>query len=84
VPISDTLSINYIVVKPGNSTNWSADDDKKRVITVFDGKVRVTLDDETFEEGPKGVVIVNPGSSCKAWNRLYIDATLQCQTFTEY
>ncbi|KAH6893003.1 hypothetical protein B0T10DRAFT_481239 [Thelonectria olida] len=83
VAISDFISVNNIVLKPGNSTNWSADFDTKRMITVIAGKVKVTIGDEAFDMGPQSIFVILPGHSCKALNRLYIDATLQCVTVAD-
>lgn len=84
VTVSDDVSFNVHVIKPGASTNWNVDDDKLRMVSVAAGKIKVCMNDKTFQLGPNGMFIVRPGQSCRVENRLYIDSVVHCTTLVGF
>ncbi|KAM5344754.1 hypothetical protein ACJ41O_010616 [Fusarium nematophilum] len=84
VTISDDVSFNVLVVKPGSVSHWAVEDDKLRTCSVAAGKVRVTMGDKTFQLGPNGMFVVRPGQTCKVENRLYLDSVVHCTTIGDF
>ncbi|OBS20130.1 hypothetical protein FPOA_11852 [Fusarium poae] len=86
VTVSEDVSFNVIVLKPGSSSHWKVEDAKLRTCSVAAGKVVVTIGDQeqTFNLGPNGVFIVRPGQACKVTNRLYLDSVLHCTTINDF
>ncbi|KAG4277272.1 hypothetical protein FPRO04_07569 [Fusarium proliferatum] len=74
VAVSEDVSFNVIVLKPGSANHWAVEDDKLRTCSVASGKIRVTMNEKTFNLGPNGMFVVRPGQTCKIENRLYIDS----------
>ncbi|KAK7419703.1 hypothetical protein QQZ08_010716 [Neonectria magnoliae] len=84
VTVSEDVSFNVLVIKPGSVSHWSVEDDKLRTVSVAAGKVMVTLSGKTFRLGPNGMFIVRPGQVCKVENRLYIDSVMHCTTIADF
>ncbi|KAH7165648.1 hypothetical protein EDB81DRAFT_639428 [Dactylonectria macrodidyma] len=80
VPVSEDISFNVVIIKPGSSKHWGVECNKLRTVSVAAGKVKVTIDEKTFQLGPNGMFIVRPGQTCKVDNRLYIDSMVHCTT----
>ncbi|KAF5668108.1 hypothetical protein FHETE_5374 [Fusarium heterosporum] len=74
VTVSEDVSFNVILLKPGSASHWNVEQDKLRTCSIAAGKVRVTMGEKAFQMGPNGMFIVRPGQSCKVENRLYIDS----------
>ncbi|KAF5719233.1 hypothetical protein FGLOB1_1254 [Fusarium globosum] len=74
VAVSEDVSFNVIVLKPGSANHWAVEDDKLRTCSVASGKIRVTMNEKTFNLGPNGMFVVRPGQTCKIENRLYMDS----------
>jgi mannose-6-phosphate isomerase-like protein (cupin superfamily) len=73
-----------MVLKPGSANHWTVEDDKLRTCSVASGKVRVTMNEKTFNLGPNGMFVVRPGQTCKVENRLYIDSVVHCTTIGDF
>jgi len=84
VTVSEDVSFNVTVLKPGHSSHWNVEDDKLRTCSVAAGKVRVTMDDNTFQLGPNGMFVIRPGQTCKVENRLYLDSVVHCTTIGDF
>ncbi|KAF9771547.1 hypothetical protein IL306_010810 [Fusarium sp. DS 682] len=84
VTVSEDVSFNVMVLKPGSANHWTVEDDKLRTCSVASGKVRVTMNDKTFNLGPNGMFVVRPGQTCKAENRLYVDSVVHCTTIGDF
>jgi mannose-6-phosphate isomerase-like protein (cupin superfamily) len=84
VTVSEDISFNVIVIKPGTIRHWNVEDDKLRTCSVVAGKVRITMGKQTFQMGPNGMFVVRPGQACKVENLLYIDATIHCTTIGDF
>ncbi|RGP81792.1 hypothetical protein FLONG3_96 [Fusarium longipes] len=84
VTVSEDISFNVIVLKPGTSSHWNVEDDKLRTCSVAAGKVRVTMGEQTFQLGPNGMFVVRPGQSCKVENRIYVDSVVHCTTIGDF
>ncbi|KAK7413727.1 hypothetical protein QQX98_007370 [Neonectria punicea] len=84
VTVSEDVSFNVLVVKPGSVSHWSVEDDKLRTVSVAAGKVIVTMSGKTYRLGPNGMFIVRPGQACKVENRLYIDSVMHCTTIADF
>ncbi|PFH60575.1 hypothetical protein XA68_10742 [Ophiocordyceps unilateralis] len=76
------VGIQVINALPGSSTRWTAEEDKIRLCTVANGKVRVKTGDTEFVIGPNGGFYIRPGQTCLVENRTYSTATLHCVTLT--
>lgn len=74
VQIGRDISFHVITIKPGNIHSWEASPDKVRLCSIASGKLRVRMHDQEVSIGPNGLVWIQPGVSCTATNRLYIDA----------
>ncbi|ROT34586.1 hypothetical protein SODALDRAFT_329695 [Sodiomyces alkalinus F11] len=84
IPVSNDVSFNVVVLKPGSSTQLAAEDDKMRLCSLATGKVRVRMDGvDEFVMGPNGMFKVRSGVGCSVQNRLYIDAVLHITTITD-
>ncbi|KAJ4251936.1 hypothetical protein NW762_011236 [Fusarium torreyae] len=84
VTVSEDVSFNVIVLKPGTTSHWKVEDDKLRTCSVAAGKLRVTMGEQTFQLGPNGMFVVRPGQACKVENRLYLDSVVHCTTIGEF
>ncbi|CAJ0541255.1 Ff.00g079590.m01.CDS01 [Fusarium sp. VM40] len=84
VTVSEDISFNVIVLKPGSASHWKVEDDKLRTCSVAAGKVRVTMGEQTFQLGPNGMFVVRPGQACKVENRLYLDSVVHCTTIGDF
>jgi mannose-6-phosphate isomerase-like protein (cupin superfamily) len=84
VTVSEDISFNVIVLKPGSASHWKVEDDKLRTCSVAAGKVRVTMGEQTFQMGPNGMFVVRPGQACKVENRLYLDSVVHCTTMGDF
>ncbi|GKU02079.1 unnamed protein product [Fusarium langsethiae] len=84
VTVSEDISFNVIVLKPGTSSHWNVDDDKLRTCSVAAGKVRVTMGEQTFNLGPNGMFVIRPGQACRVANRLYLDSVVHCTTICDF
>ncbi|KAJ4135164.1 hypothetical protein NW768_004782 [Fusarium equiseti] len=84
VTVSEDVSFNVTVLKPGHSSHWNVEDDKLRTCSVAAGKVRVTIDENTFQLGPNGMFVIRPGQACKVENRLYLDSVVHCTTIGDF
>ncbi|KAF4970849.1 hypothetical protein FSARC_2215 [Fusarium sarcochroum] len=84
VTVSEDVSFNVIVLKPGSASHWKVEDDKLRTCSVATGKVRVTMGEQTFQLGPNGMFVIRPGQACKVENRLYLDSVVHCTTIGEF
>ncbi|KAI5461706.1 hypothetical protein BGZ63DRAFT_487646 [Mariannaea sp. PMI_226] len=74
VKVSDDVRFNVHIIKPGASMTWSVDDEQLLMVSVAAGKLKVTMNDQTFQLGPNGMFVVRQGHSCRVENRLYIDS----------
>ncbi|EFQ34898.1 hypothetical protein CGRA01v4_04183 [Colletotrichum graminicola] len=84
VTVSEDISFNVIVVKPGDSHYWSADADKVRICSLAMGKLKVKLDNtEPFQMGPNGMFKLKRGMACTVENRLYVDAVVHVTTVSQ-
>ncbi|KAH7145900.1 hypothetical protein B0J13DRAFT_554508 [Dactylonectria estremocensis] len=84
IPVSEDISFNVITIKPGSSKHWVVERNKLRTVSVAAGKVKVTVDEKSFQLGPNGMFIVRPGQTCKVDNRLYIDSVVHCTTIEDF
>ncbi|RSL64750.1 hypothetical protein CEP54_004525 [Fusarium duplospermum] len=84
ITVSEDISFNVLVIKPGSASHWSVEDDKLRTCSVAAGKVRVTMGEKTFQLGPNGMFVVRPGQACKVENRLYVDSVIHCTTIDNF
>ncbi|KAM0293230.1 hypothetical protein ACHAO9_001951 [Fusarium lateritium] len=84
VTVSEDISFNVIILKPGSASHWKVEDDKMRTCSVAAGKVRVTMGEQTFQIGPNGMFVVRPGQACKVENRLYLDSVVHCTTMGDF
>lgn len=84
VTVSEDVSFNVIVLKPGHSSPWNVEDNKLRTCSVAAGKVRVTMGENTFHLGPNGMFVIRPGQACKVENRLYLDSVVHCTTIGDF
>jgi mannose-6-phosphate isomerase-like protein (cupin superfamily) len=84
VTVSEDISFNVIVLKPGSASHWKVEDDKLRTCSIAAGKVRVTMGEQTFQMGPNGMFVVRPGQACKVENRLYLDSVVHCTTMGDF
>ncbi|KAF4336470.1 hypothetical protein FBEOM_9678 [Fusarium beomiforme] len=84
VTVSEDVSFNVMVLKPGSANHWTVEDDKLRTCSVASGKIRVTMNDKTFNLGPNGLFVVRPGQTCKVENRLYVDSVVHCTTIEDF
>ncbi|KAI1013933.1 hypothetical protein LB504_008922 [Fusarium proliferatum] len=55
VTVSEDVSFNVIILKPGSANHWAVEDDKLRTCSVASGKIRVTMNEKTFNLGPNGI-----------------------------
>ncbi|KAK2060639.1 hypothetical protein LY76DRAFT_634505 [Colletotrichum caudatum] len=84
VTVSEDISFNVIVIKPGDSHHWPAEADKVRICSLAMGKLRVKLNNaELFQMGPNGMFKLKPGIACTAANRLYVDAVVHVTTVSQ-
>ncbi|KAK2001065.1 hypothetical protein LX36DRAFT_679258 [Colletotrichum falcatum] len=84
VTVSEDVSFNVIVIKPGDSHHWPAEAGKVRICSLAVGKLRVKLDNtDPFQMGPNGMFKLKPGMSCTVENRLYIDAVVHVTTVAQ-
>ncbi|KAL2754769.1 hypothetical protein ACRALDRAFT_1077033 [Sodiomyces alcalophilus JCM 7366] len=84
IPVSNDVSFNVVVLKPGSSTQFAAEEEKMRLCSLATGKVRVRMDAvEDFVIGPNGMFKVRPGVACSVQNRLYIDAVIHVTTIAD-
>jgi mannose-6-phosphate isomerase-like protein (cupin superfamily) len=84
VTVSEDVSFNVTVLKPGHSSHWNVEDGKLRTCSVAAGKVRVTMGENTFHLGPNGMFVIRPGQACKVENRLYLDSVVHCTTIGDF
>ncbi|KAG8358781.1 hypothetical protein FVEN_g3890 [Fusarium venenatum] len=86
VTVSQDVSFNVIILKPGNSSHWKIEDDKLRTCSVAAGKLAVTIgeQEQAFNLGPNGMFVVRPGQACRVTNRLYVDAVVHCTTINDF
>ncbi|EXM26306.1 hypothetical protein FOTG_07316 [Fusarium oxysporum f. sp. vasinfectum 25433] len=84
VTVSEDVSFNIMVLKPGSANHWAVEDDKLRTCSVASGKIRVTMNEKTFNLGPNGMFVVRPGQTCKVENRLYMDSVVHCTTIGDF
>ncbi|RMJ09111.1 hypothetical protein CDV36_011274 [Fusarium kuroshium] len=84
ITVSEDISFNVLVIKPGSASHWSVEDDKLRTCSVAAGKVRVTMGEKMFQLGPNGMFVVRPGQACKVENRLYVDSIIHCTTIDNF
>ncbi|GKT41314.1 uncharacterized protein ColSpa_01495 [Colletotrichum spaethianum] len=83
--ISEDISFNVIVIKPGDSHQWSAEADKVRICSLATGKLKVRLDNtEPFSMGPNGMFKLKPSTACTVENRLYVDAVVHVTTVSQF
>lgn len=54
------------VYEPGESNNWHRQREQEELYLVLEGRLEMTVDDETFEVGAGDVVVVPPES----WRQL--------------
>ncbi|KAK1965343.1 hypothetical protein LY78DRAFT_637730 [Colletotrichum sublineola] len=84
VTVSEDISFNVIVIKPGDSHHWPAEADKVRICSLATGKVKVKLDNtELFQMGPNGMFKLKPEMTCTVENRLYVDAVVHVTTVSQ-
>ncbi|PNP49652.1 hypothetical protein THARTR1_09663 [Trichoderma harzianum] len=84
ITISPGLSFNVLILKPGHPHHWPIEATKVRTCSVASGKISVKMgNDQAFKLGPNGLVVIRPGQSCMAVNRLYSDAILHCTTIDD-
>ncbi|KAM0340844.1 hypothetical protein ACHAPU_010260 [Fusarium lateritium] len=84
ITVSEDVSFNVILLKPGSASHWNVEEDKLRTCSVAAGKVRVTMGEKTFQMGPNGMFVVRPGQACKVENRLYQDSVIHCTTMGDF
>lgn len=85
VTVSEEISFNVIVIKPGESHEWAAESEKVRICSLAAGKLKVKLENaEPFSMGPNGMFKMKPGTACTVLNRLYIDAVLHVTTVSSF
>lgn len=84
VSVSEDVSFNVLVIKPGSSNHWTIEDDRLRTVSVAAGKVNVTMSEKSFQLGPNGMFVVRPGQTCKVENRLYVDSVVHCTTIANF
>ncbi|KND92007.1 hypothetical protein TOPH_03317 [Tolypocladium ophioglossoides CBS 100239] len=84
VLVFQDVSINIIVVKPGGSNPWAVETDKLRTCTVAAGKIKVKVAEKTFQVGPNGAFVIQPGQTCLVENKCYFDATIHCHVVKDY
>ncbi|KAG7410668.1 hypothetical protein Forpe1208_v009853 [Fusarium oxysporum f. sp. rapae] len=84
VTVSEDVSFNVMVLKPGSANHWAVEDDILRTCSVASGKVRITMNEKTFNLGPNGMFVVRPGQTCKVENRLYIDSVVHCTIIGDF
>ncbi|KAF9877219.1 hypothetical protein CkaCkLH20_05485 [Colletotrichum karsti] len=83
VAVSEDISFNVVVIKPGGSHQWADEDDKVRICSLAVGKVNVKLDKtDPFSIGPNGMFKLKPGVACSVENRTYIDAVVHVTSIT--
>lgn len=77
VSVSEDISFNVIVIKPGNSHKWTAEPEKVRICSLATGKLKVKMENtDPFQIGPNGMFKLKPGVACTVENRLYIDVVV--------
>ncbi|KAF7559394.1 hypothetical protein G7046_g4756 [Stylonectria norvegica] len=84
ITVSEDISFNVLVVKPGSTNYWGTEDDKLRTCSVASGKIKVTMGQKIFHLGPNGMFVVRPGQTCKVENRLYLDSVVHCTTIANF
>ncbi|OHW98348.1 hypothetical protein CSPAE12_03130 [Colletotrichum incanum] len=85
VTVSEDISFNVIVIKPGDSHQWPAEAEKVRICSLATGKLKVKLDNtEPFQMGPNGMFKLKSGMACTVENRLYIDAVVHITTVSQF
>ncbi|KAK1720347.1 hypothetical protein CaCOL14_004754 [Colletotrichum acutatum] len=85
VTVSEEISFNVIVIKPGESHEWAAESEKVRICSLAAGKLKVKLENtEPFSMGPNGMFKMKPGTGCTVLNRLYIDAVVHVTTVSSF
>ncbi|KAL2882078.1 hypothetical protein SGCOL_002340 [Colletotrichum sp. CLE4] len=85
VTVSEDISFNVIVIKPGESHEWTAESEKVRICSLAAGKLKVKLENtEPFSMGPNGMFKMKPGTACTVWNRLYVDAVVHVTTVSSF
>ncbi|KXH32515.1 hypothetical protein CSIM01_11100 [Colletotrichum simmondsii] len=85
VTVSEEISFNVIVIKPGESHEWAAESEKVRICSLAAGKLKVKLENtEPFSMGPNGMFKMKPGTACTVLNRLYIDAVVHVTTVSSF
>ncbi|GJC87693.1 hypothetical protein ColLi_10531 [Colletotrichum liriopes] len=85
VTVSEDISFNVIVIKPGDSHQWPAEAEKVRICSLAAGKLKVKLDNtEPFQMGPNGMFKLRSGMACTVENRLYIDAVIHVTTVSQF
>ncbi|KAK0371256.1 hypothetical protein CLIM01_11395 [Colletotrichum limetticola] len=85
VTVSEEISFNVIVIKPGESHEWTAEPEKVRICSLAAGKLKVKLENtEPFSMGPNGMFKMKPGTTCTVLNRLYIDAVVHVTTVSSF
>ncbi|TIC98886.1 hypothetical protein CH35J_006463 [Colletotrichum higginsianum] len=81
VTVSEDISFNVIVIKPGDSHHWPEEADKVRICSIATGKLKVKLDNaEAFFMGLNGMFKLKPGMACTVENRLYVDSVVHVTT----
>ncbi|KAK6212232.1 ribosomal protein L27 [Colletotrichum tabaci] len=81
VTVSEDISFNVIVIKPGDSYHWPEEADKVRICSIATGKLKVKLDNaEAFLMGLNGMFKLKPGMACTVENRLYVDSVVHVTT----
>ncbi|CAM1507854.1 Fc.00g047020.m01.CDS01 [Cosmosporella sp. VM-42] len=84
ITVSDDISFNVLVIKPGSFSHWDVEDDKLRTCSIGSGKVKVTMGEKVFQLGRNGMFVVRPGQTCKIENRLYVDSVVHCTTIADF
>lgn len=84
VVVSEDVSFNVLVIKPGSVSHWTVEDDKLRTCSVASGKIKVTMGEREFQLGPNGMFVVRPGQTCKVENRIYLDSVVHCTTIADF
>lgn len=84
VTVFQDVGINIIVVKPGSSNRWATETAKLRTCTVAAGKIKVKVAETTFQVGPNGAFVIQPGQTALVENKCYVDATVHCVTVKDY
>ncbi|KAK1637948.1 hypothetical protein BDP81DRAFT_393618 [Colletotrichum phormii] len=85
VTVSEDIFFNVIVIKPGESHEWTAESEKVRICSLAAGKLKVKLENTVpLLMGPNGMFKIKPGTACTVWNRLYIDAVVHVTTVSSF